>query len=153
MNTSWASESFVDIVAIVRSNRAAVVIILSPRTHLDLLRHSLRPQVQRKFERPKTLRPDSFAAEDSFSKDGRPYRGNISKWMEDVSPATTSSARLSEGPIHWGNEGKIEKGSWKSQRSGLRGRFQILCHSKSRKKDQSTLGKDPEGINTIDALR
>ena len=41
------------------------------------------------------LQPDPFAAEEGFSEDGRPYRETISRWMEDVSPAATSSARLS----------------------------------------------------------
>ena len=43
----------------------------------------------------KTLQPDPFAAEEGFSEDGRPYRETVSRWMEDVSPSATSSARLS----------------------------------------------------------
>ena len=42
-----------------------------------------------------TLRPDTFAAEDGFSEDGRPYRENVSRWMEDVRPAANGSATLS----------------------------------------------------------
>ncbi|KAM0802876.1 hypothetical protein BDR22DRAFT_887212 [Usnea florida] len=42
-----------------------------------------------------TIQPDTFAAEDGFSEDGRPYRENMSRWMEDVRPAVDSSATLS----------------------------------------------------------
>ena len=42
-----------------------------------------------------TIQPDTFAAEDGFSEDGRPYRENVSRWMEDVRPVASSSTTLS----------------------------------------------------------
>ena len=45
---------------------------------------STAAHVLQESERPKTLRPDSFAAEDSFPEDGTRYRETISPMMQQL---------------------------------------------------------------------